>query len=134
MITLQCPHCSAARGVNEISEQKVLTRCPNCHRLVLLVDEGDGYFSLNKLREYKCKKCGNEFAYDGRPEAIRCEKCGETYVTSEYGDYMIETSTFIKGEADGFEYNKKEDKRKGDKKNMIKAETVAGVHTHTRYF
>ncbi|MGN1252446.1 MAG: hypothetical protein ACI4US_06240 [Muribaculaceae bacterium] len=110
MITLQCPHCSAALGVNEISEQKVLTRCPNCHRLVLLVDEGDGYFSLNKLREYKCKKCGNEFAYDGRPEAIRCEKCGETYVTSEYGDYMIETSTFIKGEADGFEYNKKEDK------------------------
>lgn len=109
MIILPCPHCSSDLGVNPIEEHKVLSNCPRCGKHVLVVNEG-GLYSMRKPNEYKCKKCGRDFIYDGRPPMIYCEQCGELYVTSQHGDYLLEQTVFEKGENGGFNYHKKEDK------------------------
>lgn len=109
MYPITCPHCSTTLGINPFSENKVLSKCPHCGKLVLIVNE-DGLYSMRKPNEYKCKICGKDFIYDGRPPIIHCNDCNSLYITSEQGNHILDATIFSKGEKDEFSYKKKEDK------------------------
>lgn len=102
-----CPYCGTHLSISRLSVEKTASRCPNCHRF-LIVDAFGA--TIKKPNVYHCPKCGKEQIYDGRPPMVMCDGCNHYFVTSEYGEGMIEVGLLSDGDKGEIPYQKKPDR------------------------
>lgn len=101
-----CPYCGTALSIAHLPVEKKVGRCPNCKKPIIVDNFGK---ESRKPNIYICPKCNQEHIYDGRPPVLRCEKCGNTYLTSTHGVGMIELGVLSRGDNGALPYNKKRD-------------------------
>ena len=101
-----CPYCGTALSIAHLPVEKKVGRCPHCKKPIIVDNFGK---ESRKPNIYICPKCNQEHIYDGRPPVLRCEKCGNTYLTSTHGVGMIELGVLSRGDNGELPYNKKRD-------------------------
>lgn len=102
-----CPYCGTQLSISQLPIEKTVSRCPKCNHYLVVYNYGK---DVRKPNIYKCPKCGEEQIYDGRPQFVKCDKCNNIYVTSEYGVGMIDLALLSQGEKKELPYKKKRDK------------------------
>ena len=102
-----CPYCGTRLTHNEMSEERVATRCPHCNNVLILLDHGA---LMRRPPVYRCPKCNEELIFFSRPPVVHCDNCNSIYLTSEKGCCMIDPDLYSKGEKGELPYVKKPDR------------------------
>ena len=129
----RCPYCDMQLGINQLSEEKVVSKCPCCQRILIVNDYGR---TLRKPYVYKCHKCGDESTYEERVPMVRCDKCGTFYLTAPKSECMIEVDLLYKGDKGELPYTKKQDRLVAvlNRWRMLSAVVKATILTSTLVF
>lgn len=101
-----CPHCVAMLSVDELPVEKAVGECPSCHNTILLLKHGA---VIKKPIVYRCLKCHDELVYEQRPPVAFCHNCNSLFVTSKYGNCLINPKLLEKGDNGELEFQKKRD-------------------------
>lgn len=102
-----CPYCGTHLSLSHLPVEKTASRCPQCHGYLIVENFGA---RLKKANVYHCPKCGKDQVYDGRPPMVSCEGCNHYFVTSQYGEGMIEIGLLSGGDKGEIPYTKKPDR------------------------
>lgn len=102
-----CPYCGTHLSITKLPTEKIASRCPKCNKYLIVDNFGQDVRIPNV---YTCPRCNEEHIYDGRPPLIKCNKCGNVYITSNCGVGMIDLHILSHGDNGELSYNKKKDR------------------------